>query len=111
MADDCVFCRIVTGEIPADQVLATDDVVAFRDSTPKAAVHVLVVPRRHVRDVVAAAEAPQLLAAMVRVAGEVAAREAGGQFRLVANTGADAGQTVFHAHLHVLAGHGADIGL
>jgi histidine triad (HIT) family protein len=104
MADDCVFCRIVAGELPAELVLDTDDVVAFRDLSPKADVHVLVVPRRHVGDVVALAEDPALLAAVVRAGGEVASSLADGQFRLVFNTGAAAGQTVFHAHGHVLAG-------
>lgn len=102
--DDCVFCRIVAGEIPAELVHSDGDVVAFRDSAPKAEVHVLVVPRRHVRDVVDLASDEALLAAVVRVAGRVAADLAGGEFRLVFNTGAGAGQTVFHAHGHVLAG-------
>jgi histidine triad (HIT) family protein len=107
MSADCVFCRIVAGEIPADVVASDDDVVVFRDLAPKAEHHVLVVPRRHVPDVVALAEDPPLLAAVVRAGGQVAADVAGGQFRLVFNTGAEAGQTVFHAHGHVLAGAGS----
>ncbi|WP_380167700.1 HIT domain-containing protein [Jannaschia sp. R86511] len=113
MSAECIFCRIVAGEVPADVVHRDDDVVAFRDLSPKAEVHVLVVPVRHVPDVVALGAAdPQLLASLVRVAGEVAAEQGDGQFRLVFNTGAAAGQTVFHAHGHVLAGAGAaDVGL
>lgn len=108
MSDDsCVFCRIVAGEVPAEVVHSDDDVVAFRDSAPKADVHVLVVPRAHVRDVTELVDDPALLAAVVRTAGEVAADFADGDFRLVFNTGAGAGQTVFHAHAHVLAGGGA----
>ncbi|WP_336923619.1 HIT domain-containing protein [Aquipuribacter sp. SD81] len=103
----CVFCRIVDGEIPADVVHSDDDVVAFRDSSPKAEVHVLVVPRAHVTDVTDLVDDPALLAALVRTAGEVAEDFADGDFRLVFNTGAGAGQTVFHAHAHVLAGRGA----
>ena len=107
MADDCIFCRIVSGDVPADVVHRDADVIAFRDLSPKAEVHVLVVPTRHVADVVALAEDPALLATLVRVGGLVAAEQADGQFRLVFNTGAAAGQSVFHAHGHVLAGSGA----
>ena len=104
---DCLFCRIVAGEIPADTVHRDDDVVAFRDLAPKAEVHVLVVPARHVVDVAELAQHPDLLAAVVRVGAAVAASLSDGQFRLVFNTGPAAGQSVFHAHGHVLAGEGA----
>ena len=110
MADDCVFCRIVAGEIPAQVVHEDAEVVAFRDAAPKAEVHVLVVPRRHVRDVVALAADEALLAALVRVAGLVADDLADGQFRLIFNTGEAAGQSVFHVHGHVLAGERASSG-
>jgi histidine triad (HIT) family protein len=104
----CVFCRIVAGEIPAEPVLATDHVVAFRDVAPKADVHVLVVPREHRPDVVSLAAAdPAGLADLVATAGRVAADLApAGHFRLVFNTGEQAGQSVFHVHGHVLAGAG-----
>lgn len=102
---DCLFCRIVAGEVPAQLVAENDRVVAFRDLNPQAQVHVLVVPRDHHADVAQLAAAdPELLAAVVRLAHEVAAREANGQFRLVFNTGADAGQSVFHTHGHVIGG-------
>ena len=107
MADDCVFCRIVAGEVPVDLLRDEEHVVAFYDRAPKAEVHVLVVPRRHVDDVVALAEDPDALAALVRTGAGLAAEHADGDFRLVFNTGAGAGQTVFHAHGHVLAGRGA----
>lgn len=110
MSDDCVFCKIVAGEVPADMVARDDDVVVFRDLSPKADVHVLVVPRRHVPDVVALADDPALLAAVVRAGSRAAASLADGEFRLVFNTGASAGQTVFHAHGHVLAGAGSSSG-
>ncbi len=104
-APDCLFCRIVAGEIPSTVVAESDGAVAFRDLDPKAAVHVLVVPRDHHADVAQLAAAdPALLAEVVRLADEVAAQEAGGQFRLVFNTGADAGQSVFHVHGHVIGG-------
>lgn len=101
---DCVFCRIAAGEIPAELVHQGDGVVAFADQQPKAPVHVLVVPRRHLRDVRDLAEDPMLLAEVTRTAGEIAAELADGDFRLVFNTGASAGQSVFHVHAHVLAG-------
>ena len=102
---DCVFCSIVKGELPAEVVVSTDRVVAFRDIDPQAPVHVVVVPREHHTDVAAlAAVDAATLADLVEVAGEVAEREGDGEYRLVFNTGPDAGQSVFHAHGHVLAG-------
>lgn len=102
---DCVFCRIVAGELPAEVVARGDSVLAFRDLNPQAPVHVLVVPHQHVADVAhLAASAPEILAELVLLGNEVAAEEADGQFRLVFNTGPQAGQSVFHVHGHVLAG-------
>ena len=104
-ADDCLFCRIAAGQIPSSMVLETDAVVAFRDIAPKAPTHVLVVPRAHHVDVSAvAASSPALLAEMVDIAQRVADRECGGQFRLLFNVGPEAGQTIAHAHAHVLGG-------
>lgn len=104
-APDCLFCRIVAGELPADVVLSTEQVIAFRDINPQAPLHVLVVPRDHHADAaqIAAAD-PALLAEMVRVANEVAQNDADGSFRLIFNTGTEAGQSVFHVHAHVIGG-------
>lgn len=101
-----VFERIVAREIPADVVFESDRLIAFRDVAPQAPVHLLVVPRTAEYANVAelAAGDPGLLAEMVEVAGRLAAEHADGDFRLVFNTGAGAGQTVFHVHAHVLAG-------
>ncbi len=102
---DCVFCSIVAGTVRSDVVVSTDRVLAFRDIAPQAPVHVVVVPREHHTDVAAlAAVDPTTLGELVEVAGEVAERESNGEYRLVFNTGPDAGQSVFHAHGHVLAG-------
>jgi histidine triad (HIT) family protein len=102
---DCLFCRIVAGEVPADVVASTELSVAFRDLDPKAPVHVLVVPREHHRDVVALAAAdPSQLADLVALAQQVATDLDEGEFRLVFNTGPRSGQSVFHTHGHVLAG-------
>ncbi|WP_225754770.1 HIT domain-containing protein [Actinotalea sp. Marseille-Q4924] len=104
-APDCVFCRVVAGELPATVVAENEAAVAFRDLDPRAPVHVLVVPRDHHADVAQLAAAdPALLAAVVLLGDEVAAQECQGQFRLVFNTGAEAGQSVFHVHGHVIGG-------
>lgn len=107
---DCLFCRIVAGEIPAAMVAETEHTIAFRDIAPQAPTHVLVVPREHLPDVAALSEQPDLLHAVVSHAAAVAAQEGlvDGGWRLVFNTGADAGQTVFHVHAHVLGGHRLD---
>jgi histidine triad (HIT) family protein len=103
--DDCLFCRIVAGEIPADVVARTETAVAFRDVNPQAPLHVLVVPRAHLVDAAELAAAdPATTAELVTVARQVADDAGHDSYRLVFNTGAEAGQTVFHAHLHVLAG-------
>jgi histidine triad (HIT) family protein len=103
--DDCLFCRIVAGEIPGDVVHSTDRVVAFRDVAPAAPTHVLVVPREHAADAAAtAADDPALVGALVTAAAAVAGLEGLDDYRLVFNTGAGAGQSVFHTHLHVLGG-------
>ena len=104
---DCLFCRIVAGEVPSSEVVATPTTYAFRDINPAARVHVLVVPRRHVDD--AAALTPDdgaLLADLVTTAQAVAAAEgiAESGYRLIFNVGPDALNSVGHLHLHVLGG-------
>ncbi|HEX8498540.1 MAG TPA: histidine triad nucleotide-binding protein [Actinomycetales bacterium] len=101
----CLFCRIVSGEVPADLVAEDERCLAFRDVTPQAPLHVLVIPRAHHVDVASLAAAdPDGLVALVRMGSRVAADEAGGQFRLVFNSGRAAGQSVYHVHGHVLGG-------
>lgn len=104
--DDCLFCRIIAGEIPAERVAETERSLAFRDINPAAPVHVLVVPRRHEPNVGALADvAPDDLVDVFRLVSEVAEKEGiSSDHRIVANTGTGAGQTVFHAHVHVLGG-------
>lgn len=105
MADDCLFCRIVSGAIPAARVAENATCIAFRDVNPQAPVHVLVIPRLHVASLNEAAS-PDLLGAMLQTARDVAQAEgiAAGGYRVVFNTNADGGQTVFHLHAHVLGG-------
>jgi histidine triad (HIT) family protein len=103
--DDCIFCSIVAGDIPAEIVARTESAVAFRDLNPQAPLHVLVVPRTHVADAAELADRePETVAELVRVARRVVADAGHDSYRLVFNTGAEAGQSVFHAHLHALAG-------
>ena len=105
MSDDCLFCKVAAGEIPADVVHQGDRVLAFRDLNPQAPTHVLVVPRAHHPDVAALAAAdPAALAELVALGRQVATAEGHDDFRLVFNTGPEAGQSVFHVHGHVLAG-------
>ncbi|MGE0079722.1 MAG: histidine triad nucleotide-binding protein [Thiohalomonadaceae bacterium] len=104
---DCIFCSIADGALPANIVYEDEDVVAFKDINPVAPVHLLVIPRKHIASAngladTDAALAGKLLLTARRLAAEQGFAENG--FRLVMNTNQDAGQTVFHMHLHVLAG-------
>jgi histidine triad (HIT) family protein len=103
---DCIFCRIVGGEIPAEIVERTERVVAFRDLDPKAPTHLLLVPTEHVTSVTDLADRHgPMLAELAQTASRLAEREGlTGGWRLVANVGLDAGQSVFHLHVHLLGG-------
>ncbi|MFI0417301.1 histidine triad nucleotide-binding protein [Spongiactinospora sp. 9N601] len=104
---DCLFCKIVAKEIPAEIVHETGRTLAFRDINPQAPTHVLVITKGHHADAGAVADADEGLADEMLKAARAIAREEGVAeegYRLVFNTGAAAGQTVFHAHLHVLGG-------
>lgn len=102
----CLFCDIVAREIPATIVHETDRTLAFRDLNGQAPTHVLVVPKEHHPDVAALADADPAYAGEVLAVAAAVARQEGltGGYRLVANTGGDAGQTVHHMHVHVLGG-------
>ena len=108
MANDCIFCRIVAGELPATIVYQDDEVTAFNDINPQASTHVLVIPNQHITSLNQAEETdPVLLGRLLQVAAKVA-RDAGlaeSGYRVVTNTGPDSGQTVFHLHFHVLGGN------
>lgn len=103
---DCLFCKIIAGKIPARKVYEDDKAFAFEDINPQAPTHVLIIPKRHIVGIDQASEADaelvgycQIVAA--KIAGE---RKLGQGFRTVYNVGPDAGQTVFHLHLHLLGG-------
>ena len=104
---DCLFCKIVGGDIPATLVHEDEHLIAFKDINPQAPLHVLVVPRRHVASLNELADTDDaLVGEMVRRAAAIAAENGYAErgYRTVFNCNADAGQTVFHIHLHVLAG-------
>lgn len=103
---DCLFCRIVAGEIPATVVYETDAVLAFRDIRPKAPVHVLVITKQHFDSVVDLGADPAAASALIAAVGEVARAEGMVEpgFRTIFNTGPDSGMEVAHVHAHLLAG-------
>ncbi|MFC0113251.1 histidine triad nucleotide-binding protein [Kibdelosporangium aridum] len=107
MNSECLFCRIVAGELPSTVVHETETTFAFRDLHPQAKTHILIVPRAHFTDAVdLATRQPELLTDITLAAGQIAEQEGLAQpgYRLVFNTGRDAGQTVFHVHMHLLGG-------
>jgi histidine triad (HIT) family protein len=105
---DCLFCKIVAGEIPAKIVKRSDNALAFRDIDAKAPVHVLVIPTRHIAAVrdATGAEGERLLGSLFRFAADLASELGldGDGYRIVTNTGKNAGQSVDHLHIHVLGG-------
>ena len=113
MSEPSIFERIIAREIPAEILFENDRIIAIRDINPQAPVHLLVIPKKpDYPTVVELAEAdPQLLAEIVAVAKGLATEHANGEFRLVFNSGASTGQTVFHVHAHVLSGGGQFPGL
>ena len=105
--EGCPFCRVAAGTAPASVVFADDEVVAFHDIAPRAPVHVLVIPRRHIASLGHASPGDRDLLGKLLAAAAEAARQTGiaaSGYRVVANTGAEGGQTVAHLHLHVLGG-------
>ena len=107
MSEDCLFCKVASGDVPADIVLQNDDYVAFRDIGPQAPTHVLVIPRKHIASLDRAADADErLLGGALLMARDVARQEGIAErgYRTVINTNKQAHQSVFHVHLHVLGG-------
>jgi histidine triad (HIT) family protein len=107
MSNDCLFCKIISGDIPSNKVYSDDYVYAFHDINPAAPTHVLVIPRKHLSAVNDRSEEHEpllgaLMAAANRIVVQLGLEESG--FRYVINTGSHGGQTVFHLHLHILGG-------
>jgi histidine triad (HIT) family protein len=105
VSDDCLFCRLIRGEIPAKLVAETPECVAFRDIDPQAPTHIVIVPRAHIPTLLDVKD-PLIVGQMASLANALAVSEgiARSGFRVVINTNADAGQSVFHLHMHLLGG-------
>ena len=105
METDCLFCKIAAGDIPADKLYEDDEIVAFHDIAPQAPVHFLVIPKKHIQDPTGVSDEDEELIGKMMRRGAAIAKETGVKdFRLVVNNGLEAGQTVFHLHMHVLGG-------
>lgn len=103
--DDCVFCKIIKGDIPSEKVYEDDKVLAFKDIQPAAPIHILMIPKQHVANIMEATDASMmqaLMEAVRKVAIQLGVDQSG--FRLITNCGKDAGQEVMHLHFHLLAG-------
>ena len=111
--DDCLFCKIISGDIPSQKVYEDEHVFAFRDIAPQAPVHILVVPKEHIASLAEVTPENSVPAAKCLEAIAKIARSEGlsGGFRTIANTGGDGGQTVFHLHFHILGGKPLGAGL
>ncbi|HUX47697.1 MAG TPA: histidine triad nucleotide-binding protein [Dehalococcoidia bacterium] len=107
MAEQCIFCRIVAGDLPSDKVYQDEDFLAFRDISPQAPTHVLIIPRTHITSLAQLTEEQQELAGrLIIIAKKLAEKEgiANGGYRLVINCGPEGGQLVSHLHLHLIGG-------
>ena len=106
-ADNCIFCKIVSGQIPAEKVFVDDGCIAFNDLSPQAPTHILIIPREHIDSLDKAKDAQKdQLGHLLLTAAEIARKKgfADDGYRVVINTNSDGGQTVFHLHVHLLAG-------
>lgn len=105
--EDCIFCKIIKGEIPSDKVYEDDEILAFKDIQPAAPIHVLVIPKKHITNLMEISETDselmgKIVVAMQKVAKQLGVDEKG--FRIISNCGPDSGQEVMHLHFHLLAG-------
>lgn len=104
---DCLFCKMASGEIKPDTVFENDDVLAFRDINPQAPTHVLIIPKKHIASINDIQAEEEVLVGKLYTTAQTIAKQEGfseGGYRVVMNCGQDAGQTVFHIHLHLLGG-------
>ena len=105
--EDCIFCKIIKGEIPSDKVYEDDEILAFKDIQPAAPIHILVIPKKHITNLMEISETDselmgKIVVAMQKVAKQLGVDEKG--FRIISNCGPDSGQEVMHLHFHLLAG-------
>ena len=101
--NDCIFCKIANGEFGTEFILETEDIVAFRDINPQAPEHILIIPKNHYENILDI-DSPDILTKLMLSVQEVTKKIGLKEFRTVINTGKDAGQTVFHVHIHILGG-------
>ncbi|MDD4541479.1 MAG: histidine triad nucleotide-binding protein [Eubacteriales bacterium] len=116
MSQDCIFCKIISGEIPSKKIFENDHVLAFEDSNPVAPVHALIVPKKHYTDILEISSSEEgradlchLMAALTQISEELGVDERG--FRLINNCGEEGGQTVLHVHFHLIGGKKLGAGL
>ncbi len=105
--DDCIFCKIIKGEIPSKKVYEDEEVIAFKDINPAAPIHILVIPKKHIATLLDVTEEDSYLISKIFVAINKIAKQIGIEengFRIIANCGKDSGQEVMHIHFHLLAG-------
>ncbi len=104
--EDCIFCKIASGKLPGDIVYQDEVVVAFKDIHPKAPVHILIIPRKHITSLAEISDEDlPLVTRMIKAANTIARQQGtGNAYKLVINTGGDAGQVIMHLHMHLLAG-------
>ena len=101
---DCIFCKIVSRDIPTEFLAETENVLAFRDIAPLAKIHLLIIPKNHHQNVTELSrKEPSVMTELIKVATDLAEQHTAGAFKLQFNTGAEAGQSVFHAHAHVIS--------
>ena len=103
MTQDCIFCKIASKEIPTNLILETDDIVAFNDINPEAPIHVLIIPKKHYESLNEVNDL-ELMGKLLQGVKDVAKKLDITQYRTIINTGKEAGQAVFHIHVHLLAG-------
>lgn len=105
--DDCIFCKIINGDIPSNKVYEDEDILAFKDVNPQMPIHILVVPKKHIESIIALSDEDEILVGKIftairKITNELGIDKTG--FRVISNCGEDAGQTVKHLHFHILAG-------
>ena len=104
MNNNCIFCKIINGEIPSNKVYENDNILAFHDIEPKAPIHILVIPKQHVKDISGITNNSNIITDIFSAIAKITKEHNIEEYRLVTNCGEQAGQTVMHLHFHILSG-------